>query len=185
MMLLLDEIFMEVFRPKEFLVLEIHLAGNEYEFGYEYEVDDIGARLAACIKNAGIPGIKTNTVTRSKNAEIVLELEAAQVTVNKRRGDTYRDRVGFALRNNPHCKGVFTNIKVEGEPGANNRIVTSKGPRFVDIRMTDSVTGKPVNIEIKRGNSRYHVSQKEKDFLIAKANKGQTYVVRGTPKRKM
>ena len=187
-MSLAEEIFMELFSPKQFLVLEISLPGNEYEFGHENELDAIGKRIRQCLDQAIIPGIKASKVARAKDAEIVLELDhfiSPQVTINRNRGNSYRDKIGKAL--SQHCKGLFSNVNIEGAAGVNNRLSTTPaaGPRFIDIRMTDITSGRPVNIEIKRGNSRYHQSQKDKDAYIEKTlKKGQTYVVRGTPKRR-
>jgi hypothetical protein len=185
---LAEEIFMEIFSPGQMLVLQISVPGNEYEYGYQNELDAIGKRIQECLDQATISGIKTNNVTRSKDAEIILELDyfvTPQVTINRRRGNSYRDNIGKAL--SQHCKGLFSNIHIEGAKGVNNRLSTSSAsrPRFIDIRMTDVISGRPVNIEIKRGGSRYHQSQKDKDSYIEKTlKKGQTYVVRGTPARR-
>ena len=185
---LIEEIFMEIYSPEQLLVLEISLPGRQNEYGYESELDAVGKRIQQCLNQINIPGIKANKATRSKDAEIILELDyfvPPQVTINRNRGNGYRDKIGTAL--SQHCKALFKNIKIEGAKGVNNRFSTTPalGPRYVDIRMTDIVSDKPVNIEIKRGNSRYHQSQKDKDTYIEKTlKKGQTYVIRGTPKRR-
>lgn len=181
---LLAEIFTEVFADKEVLILEISSPSFGYEFEVDRELDAIGKKIEECLAKTAIPGIKQNTVKRSKDAEIVMELDylvAPQVTKNRRRGNKYRDAIGSALMN---CPDLFDLVKVEGAPNVNNTITTKKGPRFVDIRLVDKKTKKPVNIEIKRGKSRYHTAQRQKDAAIARQGKGQTYVVRGTPTRK-
>lgn len=177
---LLDEIFMEAFPEKETLILEIAVPGTEREFGFESELDAIGKRLQECLSKINIPGIKKTTVTRSKDAEIILELET--VTANRRRGNLYRDKIGDALK---QCSALFRSVKVEGASNVDNRFSTKYGPRYVDVRLVDVVSGKPVNIEVKRGRSRYHATQKQKDTVIANTLKrGQTYILRGTPKRR-
>ena len=184
---LLDKLFMEVFPPTEILVLEISIPESKsYEtgVGIDQELDAIGRRLQQCIATAQIPGIKKTIVTRSKDAEIVLELQhyiSPTVTINRQRGNTYRDRIGEIFKK---CDHLFKQIKVEGATNINNRINTAHGPRYIDIKMVDVISGKPVNIELKRGQSRYHSLQKQKDALIHKTGKGQTYIIRGTPKRK-
>jgi hypothetical protein len=179
---LIDEIFTEAFPEKETVVLEISVPRikNESEFHFESELDAIGKRLQQCLSKMQIPGIRSTTVTRSKDSEIILEFET--VTINRRRGNLYRDRIGDVLKN---CSSLFRAVKVEGAPNVNNRFDTKPGPRYVDIRLLDISSGKPVNIEVKRGGSRYHSLQKQKDTAIENTLKqGQTYVMRGTPKRR-
>ena len=185
-MSLLQEVFMEEeFPEKELLILEISVPGKQFEFGFDRELDDIGKRIEKCLAmSPPIPGIKKNSVKRGKDAEIIMELDyliTPQVTINRRRGNTYRDAIGAALEK---CNNLFASVNVEGAAGVNNRRVTGQGVRYVDINLIDKKTNKPVNIEIKRGKSRYHRSQRKKDAALAARGKGTTYVVRGTAKRK-
>lgn len=186
---LLEEIFSEMFPSKEYLFLEISMTGLDSEFGYVYELDAVGKRIEECLKKIAIPGIKETTVKRSRDAEIILELEleAPQVMLNRNRGNRYRDAIGLALEK---CERWFTQVNVEGMEGVNNRIVTGvksragNRDRYVDIRLRDEKSGKMVNIEIKRGQSKYHDIQKRKDGWMERYRLGKTYVVRGTPARR-
>ena len=180
----MQEILLEAFSEKEVVVLELSLPGQPYAPVPDRELDAIGKRLAACLAKAAIPGIRQTTVQKSEYAEIVMEVQYEtwpQTTINRTRGNRLRDSIGEALEG---CNRLFRLVKVEGQPGVNNRFDTRAGPRYVDVRVVDKKTGRTINIEVKRGNSRYNSRQKGKDQNLAGSGKGRTYVVRGTPARK-
>ncbi len=156
--------------------LEIIPDSKEMNFEIDLELDALGKSIEDCLKRSFIPGIKSNTVKMGKDAEISFEV-SENVQINRQRGNLYRDRILMAIQNCNKLSG-FTF-------GKEKRIATSKGPRFVDIQAVNRKTGKVFNIEVKRGLSRYHRSQKEKDMQIEnKLKKGPTYVIRGKPKYK-
>lgn len=179
----LQEIFGEVLQVPEVVVLELSPESLESEAGKWLK--GLRDRILSCMQKAHIPGIRNIQATASKDAEIVLELERPnpqQVQRNKRRGNQFRNAIGAAMRN---CPGMFGKVQVEGEPGFRNRVaVRQLGPRFIDTSFIDRSNGKRVNIEVKRGTSRYLVSQKQKDSAIEKMGMGPTFVLRGVPGRK-
>ena len=173
---LMGEIFSENSFLYETVLLEITPVHSEMNFEFTFELDDVGKRIAKCLENTSIPGIKSSSVKLRTDAEIILEFET--ITQNRKAGNMYRDKIGEALRK---CSKLFSDIIVERK-GAFNSIKTPHGQRYGDIYFVDKTTGNKYLIEAKRGESRYHLSQKNKDAWI-KTNVGaETYVVRGLKK---
>lgn len=159
----------ELFHFKLGLPARTAALNSEFEF--------TATSVKSCLQK--IPGL--SILPSRKANEINLELEA-QITINRRRGNAFRDLIASKLR---ECvAGKFT-LQVEGQPRgfAISENVTAPwgrrlGMRYIDIRILKGANIL-ANIETKLGNSKYHRLQKAKDLVLQRAKRGEGLVVRG------
>jgi len=127
----------------------------------------VGAYAAAGDKNAAImaavgiaaaavgAGIAVKAAMAAKSAVVVTK--AARVAANAAKGAAV-ERKAVALAKITHPLSSVQTHAFEKIPGL--------GKRFIDIKLTNRITGKVTAIEVKAGGSRYHTLQQAKDAYL-------------------
>lgn len=166
---LLSEILQEVFGETETITLEISLPDTPPLF-QALEQETIAQQLKQCL-DAHLGGAGKASVTHFKNAEVGLEI--SQVRKNYAAGKKFEKDIAAALQK---CK-QFASVKLS-PPREIAKVRKATSPfRYPDIEVT-AKDNRRYYIEAKRGASRYHPTQKQKDAYIARTKKVPTYVVR-------
>ena len=158
-------------------VFTFELAFPYSEIATEIQMESITEKLLRCLRQ-----IQNISVLPSNRAnEITLELQY-DILLNKAAGDRFRNRIGITLKKCLAAAGVRrAKIQVERDRKGGKIMERVKGgTRYIDIRV---LNGKKIlaNIETKKGLSKYHDSQKQKDAQIKRKGRGQTFVVRNCP----
>ena len=156
-------------------IFEIQVPASE--LASEIEMESITEKMLRCLRQIN----SVRILPSQKANEITLELQY-DIQANKRAGDRFKDKIGRALRNCLAGSGVKrARVLIERDrTGGKISEKVKKGVRFIDVRV---INGKKViaNIETKKGDSRYHPSQRDKDAQIRRRGRGPTYVVRNCP----
>ena len=161
--------------------LEIGLPVSE--LASEFEAGSLRAKVRNCLIKFQKEHFRLSVRPAESFKEIVLEVPPQAVT-NRLSGNRFRNRLGNYLK---QCLGTRARVLVEGSMDKGKKVaiserVTVKGKptmRFVDIRV---VKGRQrVNIEAKKGGSRYHERQRLADADLRSSRRGSTLVVRNCP----
>jgi hypothetical protein len=171
-------------RPGETLfTLEIGIPVSE--MSSEFEVGSLRAKVRECLRKFQKIYFPLSVRPSENIKEIVLEVPA-QVVTNRTSGNRFKNRIGNYLR---QClQGTKASVLIEGDRDKGNRkvsiserVTVNNKPRmrFVDVRV---VRGREkVNIEAKKGGSRYHRHQRLGDADLKRTSRGSTLVVRNCP----